>query len=109
MTAACLLDTNILLRLANTVAPEHRAAKAAVARLLSGDDRPVVAAQVLFELWSVATRPIAANGLGWSVARARAEVDAGLRPETPPPGSAPAASRLSRSQSAIPWRTSSWR
>jgi predicted nucleic acid-binding protein len=35
-----------------------------------------VAAQVLFEFWSVATRPVVANGLGWSVARARAEVDA---------------------------------
>jgi predicted nucleic acid-binding protein len=76
MTAACLLDTNILLHLSNTRAPEHRGAKAAVARLLSGDERLVVAAQVLFEFWSVATRPVAANGLGWSVARAQAEVDA---------------------------------
>jgi len=76
MTAACLLDTNILLHLANTRTPEHRVAKAAVVRLLSGDERLVVAAQVLFEFWSVATRPVAANGLGWSVARARAEVDA---------------------------------
>jgi predicted nucleic acid-binding protein len=76
MTAACLLDTNILLHLANPGAREHFAAKAAVARLLSGDGRLVVASQVLFEFWSVATRPVAANGLGWSVARVRAEVDA---------------------------------
>jgi predicted nucleic acid-binding protein len=73
---ACLLDTNILLYLANPEAREHPAAKAAVAHLLSGDERPVVAAQVLFEFWAVATRPVVANGLGWSVARARAEVDA---------------------------------
>jgi predicted nucleic acid-binding protein len=76
MTAACLLDTNILLYLANPEARKHSTAKAAVARLLSGDERLVVAAQVLFEFWSVATRPVVANGLGWSVARARAEVDA---------------------------------
>ena len=76
MTVACLLDTNILLHLANPDAPEHSAAKAAVARSLSGDERLVVDAQVLFEFWSVATRPVAANGLGWSVSRARAEVDA---------------------------------
>ncbi len=76
MTSACLLDTNILLYLANAQAPEHPAAKAAVARLLVGEERPVVAAQVLFEFWSVATRPAAANGLGWPVVRARAEVEA---------------------------------
>ena len=75
MSAACLLDTNVLLYLANPAAPEHASAKAAVARLLVGDERPVIAAQVLFEFWSVATRPAAANGLGWSVAQARAEVE----------------------------------
>jgi predicted nucleic acid-binding protein len=75
MSAACLLDTNVLLYLANPAAPEHASAKAAVARLLMGDERPVIAPQVLFEFWSVATRPAAANGLGWSVAQARAEVE----------------------------------
>ena len=30
---------------------------------------------MLFEFWSVATRPVGANGLGWSTAQARAEVD----------------------------------
>jgi len=44
--------------------------------VLGGDERLVVAAQVLFEFWSVATRPVVANGLGWSAARARSEVDA---------------------------------
>jgi predicted nucleic acid-binding protein len=75
MSAACLLDTNVLLYLANPAAPEHASAKAAVAKLLVGDERPVIAAQVLYEFWSVATRPAAANGLGWSVAQARAEVE----------------------------------
>jgi predicted nucleic acid-binding protein len=76
MTAACLLDTNILLYLADPGAREHSAARAAVTRLLGGDERLVVAAQVLFEFWSVATRPVVANGLGRSAARARSEVDA---------------------------------
>jgi predicted nucleic acid-binding protein len=75
MSAACLLDTNVLLYLANPAAPEHASAKAAVAKLLVGDERPVIAAQVLYEFWSVATRPATANGLGWSVAQARAEVE----------------------------------
>jgi len=52
------------------------AAKAAVGRLFAGGGHLAVAPQVLFELWSVATRPVAANGLGWSVAQARAEVEA---------------------------------
>ena len=76
MSAGYLLDTNVLLYLANPGAPEHNTAKAAVARLFAGGERPVIAAQVLFEFWSVATRPAAANGLGWSVARAHAEIDA---------------------------------
>jgi predicted nucleic acid-binding protein len=76
MTAGCLLDTNILLYISNPGAPQHAAAKAAVARLLAGGDRLAVAPQVLFEFWSVATRPIAANGLEWSAAQARTEVDA---------------------------------
>ncbi|MCW5982192.1 MAG: type II toxin-antitoxin system VapC family toxin [Bryobacteraceae bacterium] len=71
-----MLDTNILLYVANAAAPKHAAAKAAVGRLFAGGDHPAVTPQVLFELWSVATRPVAANGLGWSVAQARAEVEA---------------------------------
>jgi predicted nucleic acid-binding protein len=81
MTAACLLDTNILLYLANPAAREHAAAKAAVARLLGGDVQPVLVAQTMFEFWSVATRPAAANGLGWPVVLAREELDAILTPE----------------------------
>ena len=76
MTAGCVLDTNILLYVSNAAAPERAAAKAAVGRLFAGGEHLAVAPQVLFELWSVATRPVATNGLGWSVAQARAEVEA---------------------------------
>jgi len=75
MMDTCLLDTNILLYLANAAAPEHAAAKASVTRMLASGDRLTVAPQVLFEFWSVATRPVSANGLGWSVAQTHTAVD----------------------------------
>jgi predicted nucleic acid-binding protein len=71
-----LVDTNVLLYVVNPAAPEHNAAKAALAGLLGEGEHLAVAAQVLFEFWSVATRPAGVNGLGWPVARARAEVEA---------------------------------
>jgi predicted nucleic acid-binding protein len=71
----CLLDTNVLLYLANAAAPEHNAAKSAVTRMLASGIRLALAAQVLFEFWSVATRAVAANGLGWAVPQARAAID----------------------------------
>lgn len=73
--AACVLDTNILLYLANTAASEHGPAKASVSRMLAAGDRLAIAAQVLFEFWSVATRPVSANGLGWTGPQARAAID----------------------------------
>ena len=73
--ASCLLDTNILLYLASRAAPEHEAAKGTVARMLAAGDRLAIAAQVLFEFWSVATRPVLANGLGWNAQQSRAAID----------------------------------
>lgn len=61
-----LLDTNILLRLAARQAPEHADVVKAVTTLLSRGDEPVIAAQVLIELWVVATRPANVNGFGWT-------------------------------------------
>lgn len=72
--AACLLDSNILLYLANPTAPEHPGTMEAVTRMLASGDRLEVAAQCIFEFWCVATRPVEANGLGWPVERAAAEV-----------------------------------
>jgi len=73
--AYCLLDTNILLYLANGRASEHGAAKGTVTRMLAAGDRLAIAAQVLFEFWSVATRPVSANGLGWTAAQTRTAID----------------------------------
>lgn len=64
-----LLDTNILLRLSATQAPEHADLVHAVASLLSRGDEPVITAQVLIELWVVATRPANVNGFGWTPAQ----------------------------------------
>jgi predicted nucleic acid-binding protein len=75
MTADCVLDTNILLYLVNPAAPEHIAVKRAIVGLLTQGQRVAIVPQVLFEFWSVATRPVGVNGLGWSVAQARAEAD----------------------------------
>lgn len=47
--SACLLDTNILLYLADPASWDHAVTKAAVTRLLAAGDRLVVSAQVLFE------------------------------------------------------------
>src|SRR4051812_3633858 len=73
--ADCLLDTNILIYLANSAALEHSAAIAEVARLRFAGDRLAITGQVLFEFWSVATRPVSVNGLGWTTAQARATID----------------------------------
>jgi predicted nucleic acid-binding protein len=62
-----LLDTNILLRLSNPTDTQHELATAAVATLLSRGDECYVTAQVLVELWVVATRPVDVHGLGWSM------------------------------------------
>ena len=63
-----LLDTNILLRLVATQAPEHADVVRAVASLLSRGEEPVICGQVLIELWVVATRPASVNGFGWTPA-----------------------------------------
>jgi predicted nucleic acid-binding protein len=62
-----LLDTNILLRLANTTAPEHPLVSEAVSKLVAQGHEGVITGQVLVEFWVVATRPKDVNGLGWTV------------------------------------------
>ena len=74
MTPPYLLDTNILLRLVDRAAASHTVAVVALARLLAAGHELYITAQNLIEYWSVATRPLAANGLGWDVARTRGVV-----------------------------------
>jgi predicted nucleic acid-binding protein len=77
-----LLDTNVLLRLADAQSPEHAVAEAAIERLLAGEETVFISTQVLVEFWAVATRPESANGLGWPTATT-AEAIRALRDQFP--------------------------
>jgi predicted nucleic acid-binding protein len=61
-----LLDTNILLRAADTSSASHSLANQAINKILTDGNECVITAQVLIEFWVVATRPIDVNGLGWN-------------------------------------------
>ena len=63
-----LADTNILLRIAQPTHPMHQEAAEAGESLLRRSDRVCIVLQKAIEFWSVATRPGAANGLGYSQA-----------------------------------------
>jgi predicted nucleic acid-binding protein len=68
-----LADTNILLRSVQTSHPVFGDVATAVSVLLERGDDLCVVAQNLIEFWAVATRPIANNGLGLTIARATQE------------------------------------
>lgn len=72
--ASHLADTNLLLRLADPNSPQHGLATEALARLLSRGDEVFVTPQNFIEFWAVATRPVEANGFGWSGERTAQEV-----------------------------------
>jgi predicted nucleic acid-binding protein len=70
---AHLLDTNVLVRLANTADARHTVATRAVFELHRRSEVLHVTAQVLIEFRNVATRPTAMNGLGLSTADTEAQ------------------------------------
>ncbi len=61
-----LLDTNMLLRAADTSSASHSLANEAINKIFTDRNECVITAQVLIEFWVVATRPIDVNGLGWN-------------------------------------------
>lgn len=65
-----LLDTNILLRLAQPLSVEHSIAKGAILQLAGAEIVSCIVPQSLYEFWVVATRPLSSNGLGWSASTA---------------------------------------
>jgi hypothetical protein len=69
-----LLDTNILARMAQPGTAAYQVALDATDALGRRGDTPCLLPQVLYELWVVATRPAAVNGLGLSAAQATAEL-----------------------------------
>jgi predicted nucleic acid-binding protein len=69
-----LADSNVFLRSIQPGHPHHAEADRAVAYLLSAGDEVCLVPQNLYEFWSVATRPVAQNGLSLPVARVSAEL-----------------------------------
>ena len=69
-----LIDTNVLLRIAQPTHSMYQTATDAVAALRSRGEEIVLVAQILYEFWVVATRPLADNGLGLTVAETTAEI-----------------------------------
>ena len=70
-----LADTNIYLRLINKDDPQCGLVSGAVAALMQAGNTLLIASQSVYELWSVATRPTLANGLGWTTQQTRSVVD----------------------------------
>lgn len=62
-----LVDTNLLVRLADTNSPHHATVTEALARLEDAGQDLVIVPQLLYQYWVVATRQIANNGLGRDV------------------------------------------
>ncbi|MFY7952434.1 MAG: hypothetical protein ACOVT5_08000 [Armatimonadaceae bacterium] len=67
-----LLDTNVLLRRLKPTNPQYTLADIAVRKLRSQGALLYLVAQNFYELWVTLTRPVAANGLGKSIAEATA-------------------------------------
>lgn len=85
---AHLVDTNVLLRLADRQQPARPIARRAVDTLVRRGDTLHLATQNCTEFWNVATRPADKNGLGLSVRHAdrvlqRIEARLALLPDVP--------------------------
>lgn len=90
--ASYLLDTNILVKLANPEDGQHAVCKQALQRLKSQGHQLCIAPQVLVEFWVVCTRPADQKGYekgyGWNPSDTRNQINKlrnlfELRPEVP--------------------------
>jgi predicted nucleic acid-binding protein len=72
--ATYLADANLVLRLADPSSAQHRITTDALARLLGQNDEVFLTPQNFIEFWAVATRPVEANGFGWTGERTAREV-----------------------------------
>jgi predicted nucleic acid-binding protein len=64
---ACLLDSNILLRISKCDDPQHSAIVQALKTLVGQGVRLCYTSQTLGEFWNASTRPIDKNGFGLTV------------------------------------------
>ena len=71
-----LFDTNVLLRSAELAHAHFQVSIDAIDVLRSRGHERIPVPQILYEYWSIATRPVANNGLGLSPAEAAAELTA---------------------------------
>lgn len=74
--AACLVDTNILLRIARRSDSQHKLIDTALAKLASEGTTLHYTHQNIAELWNAMTRPVIRNGFGLTAAEAEREVRA---------------------------------
>src|SRR3984957_8964110 len=65
---ACLLDSNILLRISKSDDPQHAAIGHALHALVGQGVRLCYTSQTLAEFWNASTRPLDKNGFGLTVA-----------------------------------------
>lgn len=72
--ARFLLDTNVLIRIANGLDMQNAVASGATIQLISDGHDVFLAPQNVIEFWSVATRPLANNGLNWDSSRVEQQV-----------------------------------
>jgi predicted nucleic acid-binding protein len=70
-----LVDTNVLLRLAQPESPHHATARAALVALDAAGAELCLVPQVIYEYWVVTTRQLSANGLGMTVPEAESAVE----------------------------------
>lgn len=73
---SCLVDTNILLRMARRSDTYHLLVEGAIGRLASGGAVLHYTHQNIAELWNVMTRPLLRNGLGLTVGETELQVRA---------------------------------
>jgi len=66
-----LVDTNVLLQLRAAESTPQTTLDTVLERLVNAHHRLCFCTQVAIEFWSVATRPVAANGLGLSTTEAQ--------------------------------------
>ena len=71
---SCLVDTNILLRVARRTDPLHQVVDSSLAKLVSDGCKLYFTHQNIAELWNVMTRPVTSNGFGLSAADADRQV-----------------------------------
>jgi len=74
-----LVDTNVLLRIAQVGHPHRPVAVEAVVRLIAAEAELCLVPQVLYEFWVSATRPEPVNGLGMDCAAAERSLEELLR------------------------------